>query len=323
MTSLTVGICAYNEEWNIGGLLENILTAQGLPADSEVIIVCSGQADDTAEIVSKFSERDFRVLLIQEPTRRGKAAAVNAILSTAKGEIIIFISADVIPEKGCFTGLIRAVEDGRVGIACGEPIPLERGGLFLKKVVNTLWTLHNHQLKRLSDAGTLIHASDVFCLRNGIINRIPEDIVNDDSYLAAKIKALGYEVRFVPGARVRIFGAQTVADYFLQRRRIIVGHYQVHKITGRFSYLPLSYSFLTKPGSTLKMLVEYLASRRGSVGIILTAPLEAAANLLALADIIRGRSYVRWPIVQSTKSLHHTDPRAPSKERTWPAVTPY
>ena len=51
MIPLTIGICAYNEEWNIGELLTNILSIQGIPKDAEVIAVCSGCQDGTAEVV--------------------------------------------------------------------------------------------------------------------------------------------------------------------------------------------------------------------------------------------------------------------------------
>jgi glycosyltransferase involved in cell wall biosynthesis len=199
MMSLTVGICAYNEEWNIGSLLDNILAEQSLPKDAEVIVVCSGQTDNTAKIVSKISKKDSRVHLIQELTRRGKASAVNSILSKARGQNIIFVSADVMPRHGCFTELVRTVvADGGIGIACGGAVPVERGGLLLRTIVDTLWSLHNHQLKWQSDAGTLTHATDVFCIRNGIIDKIPPDTINDDSYIAVKTKALGYAIRFVP-----------------------------------------------------------------------------------------------------------------------------
>jgi glycosyltransferase involved in cell wall biosynthesis len=75
---LTIGICAYNEEWNIGELLTNILSIQGIPKDAEVIAVCSGCQDGTAEVVREFARRDRRVKLIEEPRRLGKAAAVKA-----------------------------------------------------------------------------------------------------------------------------------------------------------------------------------------------------------------------------------------------------
>jgi glycosyltransferase involved in cell wall biosynthesis len=70
---VSVGICAYNEEENIGALLENLLTQQSLPHNSEIIVVCSGCTDETPSIVEKFARKDKRVKLILEEERRGKA----------------------------------------------------------------------------------------------------------------------------------------------------------------------------------------------------------------------------------------------------------
>lgn len=150
LTSSTVGICAYNEEWNIGHLLENILSIQELSADSEVIVVCSGQGGKSPQIVSEFCRRDSRIHLIEEPVRCGKSSAINLIFYAPKGRNIIFISADAIPEHGCFASLITAVTGNKVGIACGKPIPVQRGKLLLRLIVDTLWSIHNSQLDWLS-----------------------------------------------------------------------------------------------------------------------------------------------------------------------------
>ena len=186
MISLTVGICAYNEEWNIGSLLENLVKNQCLPSDTEIIVVCSGCKDNTATIVKQFEKRDTRVKLIEEPVRLGKAKAVNKILSEAKGANIIFLSADVTPGPNCLMALERVMVDPAIGISCGKPKPIRRGNLLIRGVVETLWGFHNWQLERLNDEGILMHASEVFCLRNGLVQQIPEDMVNDDAYMAVR-----------------------------------------------------------------------------------------------------------------------------------------
>ena len=78
-----MGICAHNEALNIGKLLNNILTKQKLPAESEVLVVCSGCTDQTVEIVKEFHNKDSRIKPIVEKERKGKASAVNQILSKA------------------------------------------------------------------------------------------------------------------------------------------------------------------------------------------------------------------------------------------------
>ncbi|HUO42769.1 MAG TPA: glycosyltransferase [Methylomirabilota bacterium] len=301
MTSLSVGICAYNEAWNMRRLLSNLTLEQGIPIDSEVIIVCSGCHDSTPDIVREFSARDSRVKLIEEPNRLGKASAVNLILSRARGEFIVFVSADVIPQPGCIIALLKPMTNRSVGISCGQPVPVARGRPLIRGIVDTLWGFHNWQLEKLNDAGLLMHASEVFCLRNGIVTSVPSDLVNDDAYIAVRAKSLGYAIKYAPQSQVGVSGPQTVGDYIRQRRRIIAGHYQVHDQTGHFSQF-LFYSVVVRPVVTFRILVAYFALHGSIRSGIATALLELAANLLAGVDRVRGKSHAIWTISTSTKT---------------------
>lgn len=131
MTSLSIGICAYNEAWNMRRLLRNITQEQGIPHDSEVIVVCSGCRDETPAIVKEFAERDSRVKLIEEPVRLGKASAVNLILEKARGDRIVFLSADVALKPNFLLALLEGMADPSVGISCGQPVPVRRGRLLM------------------------------------------------------------------------------------------------------------------------------------------------------------------------------------------------
>jgi biofilm PGA synthesis N-glycosyltransferase PgaC len=301
LTSSTIAICAHNEEWNIAELLSNLLEVQRIPSDTEIITVCSGCTDRTPEVVRGFARRDGRVKLIEESRRLGKATAVNRILHEAKGEHIVLISADVIPRPGCMKGLVEAMGDEKVGISCGKPEPIRRGRKLLRELVGTLWGFHNWQLEKLNHAGLLMHASEVFCIRKGIVKSIPREMVNDDAFLAVAAKKAGYLIRYVPESEVKIFGPQTVPDYMRQRRRIISGHYQLRAATGQFSQYVL-YSLLVRPVLTLRTLVEYVAANREITGLVVTPFVELASNLLALLDSIRGRSHTIWSISATTKT---------------------
>src|SRR5665647_1084378 len=103
---LTVGICAYNEEENLGLLLRNILEHQDISKNSEVLVVASGCTDRTVEITEEYAITDSRVKIFNEIIREGKASAINKIFANATGEAIIFISADTLPWKDCFKKLV-------------------------------------------------------------------------------------------------------------------------------------------------------------------------------------------------------------------------
>jgi biofilm PGA synthesis N-glycosyltransferase PgaC len=69
---LTVGICAYNEEKNLGKLLAQTLAQKlGHAYIKEIFVVSSASTDKTDEIVGRFMKADPRVKLLIEPERRG------------------------------------------------------------------------------------------------------------------------------------------------------------------------------------------------------------------------------------------------------------
>jgi len=86
---ITVGVCAYNEEANIGKLLAQILTQRTKEFRiKEVIVVSSGSTDKTDEIVERFAQRYGKVVLMRQRKRAGKYSAINLILKHSQTPII-------------------------------------------------------------------------------------------------------------------------------------------------------------------------------------------------------------------------------------------
>jgi len=180
--SVSVGICAYNEERDIGRLLERLLNQKTDIVDiREIIVVSSGSTDRTDEIVKAFSKRDSRVKLVTQPRRMGKASAVNEFLKRASGDVCVLESADTIPAQDAVEKLCRPFLDPRVGMTGGRPIPLNDEGTFIGFVGRLLWWLHHRISVRNPKLGELIAFRRV-------ISSIPEDVVVDECYIEAVIK---------------------------------------------------------------------------------------------------------------------------------------
>lgn len=75
------------------------LDAQTLPpADFEVIVVDDGSADGTAEVAARYAEdARARIRVVRLPENRGPAAARNAGIEVAAGQVLGFTDADCIP----------------------------------------------------------------------------------------------------------------------------------------------------------------------------------------------------------------------------------
>jgi cellulose synthase/poly-beta-1,6-N-acetylglucosamine synthase-like glycosyltransferase len=234
-----------------------------------------------------------------EKERKGKASAINQILANARKEVIVFISADTLPSKGVFSKLTSKLEAPKVGVVSGNPIPVNSSKSLVGRVVKLMWRFHGHVFEELNDAGLARHATEAFCIRNGIVNRIPSETVNDDAYIALTAKKKGWLVKYSAESTISICGPRSYLEYFQQRRRVIYGHYQLRKLTGESpQYLvhmmplhPLQVARLAR-----WLLREYDLLTLGT--FLLT---EFLVNATAIADIAFGKPHVQWTTLPSTK----------------------
>lgn len=92
---LTCVFPAFNEEENIGPLLDEALSTLGSFAPAfEIIVVDDGSRDRTADIVRMYGERYPQVRLIAHPTNLGYGHAVRSGLSSVRGDAAVFIDGD-------------------------------------------------------------------------------------------------------------------------------------------------------------------------------------------------------------------------------------
>ncbi len=109
----SIVIPAYNESQRIVPTLNRVLTyiaEQGW--DAELIVVNDGSADDTAEIVRGYVERNATVRLVENPGNRGKGYSVRNGMLQARGEVLLFSDADLSSPIEEAPKLLQALDEG-------------------------------------------------------------------------------------------------------------------------------------------------------------------------------------------------------------------
>ena len=296
MTSriLKVDIClpVHNEETNIGRLLAN-LNSQPLPPGFELeqLVVVTSSTDRTEKIAREFSRHDNRIKVIREKERRGKSAAINTMLTKAKGDVILISSGDIIPEKGSIYKLLEPFKDPSVGYTGGHPIPLDGRDTFWGYAGHVIWDLQSYFASQ--EGGKL--GGEMNAFRNGLVKKIPVDIINDDLYLQLAIEKQGYQSVYVPDAVVFSRTPQSIRDYIGQRRRVRVGHMQIKKKIGVSAAT-------ADPIAALKVVLRQM------VWLFLILMIEGSAYLLAFIDYNRNKLPTRgWSIARTTKEIKDED----------------
>ena len=305
MTRISVGICAYNEQQNIGHLLNNLLTEQELQGDSEIIVVCSGCTDLTPQVVRQFAEKDNRIRLIIEEDRLGKSSAINKILEMYEGDFIFFIPADVIPAKFTLPFMIKIIsEDSRIGVLGGSPVPTNTGEGFSGYLSHLMWRVHNRTLKYLDDLNLGNHASGEFMvLRHGVVEKIPIDVVNDDAYIAVAASLNGSLVKYCDEAKVYIKAPTNIPDYIRQRRRVVYGHFRVKQLTKEYPKT-VENMMLSDPSKSLNVLKMEIAEHPwDTMKLTVVVFIEVLINALAITDLALKKEHTVWTISKSTKKL--------------------
>ena len=126
LPGVTVIIPVSNEEVRIVRKVANT-AALRYPADRlQVLFVCDGSTDRTAELVTEHATPSMR--LIELPVRRGKAAALNAGRDHATNDILVFSDASIALEPDALEQIVAPFSDPRIGCVSGEDRIAESGG---------------------------------------------------------------------------------------------------------------------------------------------------------------------------------------------------
>lgn len=289
---VSVGIAAYNEESNIGRLLESFLTQQLKQVTiSEIIVISSGSTDKTNAIVKKIASKNPWIKLICQKKRLGKASAVNILLSQAKEDILVLSSADIILKERTLEYLIAPLRKKAVGIVGSHPIPLNDKKTFFGFASHLQWSLHHAISLHSPKMGECIAFRKIF-------KQIPILSAVDEANIESLIKGQGYKMVYASKAIVYNKGPEKLQDFILRRRHIYAGH-----MATKYEY---SYEVSTSSGLTVLLLL--LRNFSFSWRFLLFTPgvimLEAYSRLLGFLDYkLKLRSHTVWQITQTTKKL--------------------
>ena len=287
----SLGIMAHNEAANIGRLLARV-AASRLERVSvvEIMVVASGCTDDTEAIVRAAAVADPRIRLISQPTRQGKASAMNLFLRGAACDVLVLSSADLLPSEDAIERLVSPFAEPEVGMTACRPEPVNDPATFMGFAAHLLWDLHHQMNLAGFKAGEMIAFRKVF-------TRIPPHTAVDEASVEPLIRGQGYGVRYVPEAVVYNKGPETVEEFLRQRRRIYAGHLEMQAALG--------YSVSTMSGGKIAgLLLRNLDWRpRQLWWTARVVALEVYGRYLGRQDYRARRSHTVWEIAATTKEL--------------------
>lgn len=290
MVSVTIGICAYNEEQNIRRCLDSILSQDGVDL-SEILVVCSGCTDSTEDIVSEISQSHPEVRLLSQAHREGKNSAINLCLSQANSEVFVLVNADNTLERDALQNLVRPFQDSQIGMVGGHPVPVNSADDYVGFAVHMLWDMHHRLSLLYPKVGELV----AFRIP---LPPLPTSMQSDEDIIRMSLERRGLKTVYASDAIVYNKGPTTVADFVKQRTRVNIGE----------RYMKRKYDFDIPTWNKALLFSAYCSfvkDHRGSASKMLVAmALEVYSRIYAMLHVLLDRGDQKvWSQVASTKDV--------------------
>ena len=227
LSMISVVIPAYNESDNIQTCIDS-LKAQSLPQKNyEIIVVDNNSTDNTLELIKKLG------VICTVEYRKGPAAAKNAGIRLAKGNIIAFIDGDCIATKDWLKNIVSGFEISNVGCIAGSITAMENDNIsplesFLIKKG------HLSQAQHIENSFLPFAATANAAYRKEVLDRIglfdEGLLIGEDADLSWRMQLFtNYKVMYIPEAAVFHPYESRPKELFRQKRRHAYGSVMLYK----------------------------------------------------------------------------------------------
>jgi cellulose synthase/poly-beta-1,6-N-acetylglucosamine synthase-like glycosyltransferase len=224
LPAVALVVAAYNEEDFIREKIYNTL-ALDYPKDKlELIFITDGSNDNTPAIISEHPG----ILLLHQPERKGKVAAMNRAIQHVRSSLVIFCDANTLLNTACVREIVKHYEDAKVGGVAGEKKILQRGKDAAAAAGEGLYWKYESFLKKLdSDLYTTVGAAgELFSVRKSLFEQAPEGTIIEDFVQSLKLVINGYVVRYEPNAYAAEAPSASIKDEMKRKVRICAGAFQ-------------------------------------------------------------------------------------------------
>ena len=289
--SVSVVMVVRNEEAVLARKLNNLLKLD-YPGDFQIVVVSDGSTDRTESILHEHAGNP-KVHVMLNQLSGGKSAGLNAGMSVAQGDIVVFTDARQEIECGAIRLLMENFADPEVGAVSGE--------LMLGDCVNgesgsgmgLYWRIEKKVRELESLSGSVVGATGaLYAVRRELVFEVPPETILDDVFIPINVAKQGFRVVFDGRARAWDRPDLGTEREFRRKVRTLTGNYQLLQ---RAPWLlrndnPLRFEFVSH--KLIRLVVPFaLVAVLASAGF-LSGPLYRAAFWMQLG--FYGLSLLGW-----------------------------
>ncbi len=284
---LTIVIAAHNEAHAIGERVTNLLGLDYPPELVEIIVASDGSTDATVAVASGAGAGRVRVLDLE---RIGKAAALNAAVAEAGGEILVFSDANSEFATDALRRLVRPFADPAVGGVAGDQRYRSDDGDAARGAGERQYWDIDRWLKRAESAsGSVISATGaIYAIRRELFEEVATG-ATDDFITSTAVVAQGRRLVFADDAIAYEPVARDERAEFGRKVRIMTRGLQ-GVLMRRALLDPRRSGFYAVQLATHKLLRRLVAFPLLALAV-LTPTLWNAGPIYRLATVAQGAAY--------------------------------
>jgi cellulose synthase/poly-beta-1,6-N-acetylglucosamine synthase-like glycosyltransferase len=303
---VTIIVPTYNEASLIRRKLDDV-ASQDYPRELvEIIVVDSASTDGTPSIVREWveSRREFKVILVEEGVRRGKAFSLNNALRFASGEVVVVTDADSLwISRDTLANALSWFSDSRVGAVTCLKTPVGEGFAGVERGYRDFYNAV--RLGESKKYSTPVFHGELAAFRRDLLMRLggfPTDIGADDSHTATLIALRGYRAIAVDNATcAELVPGRGYHVWRIRRAQHLVQHFT--KTLKLLPKAPREFKPILVAEAWLHLLNPWLLL--AATAILLYKALTGAAIALVLVLLVAGtalltlKPYRTWIATQA------------------------
>lgn len=267
--SVTVLLAVHNGAAFIRAKLDCLLSLHYPSELLQILVISDASTDDTDHIVEEYALRGVRLLRVP---RGGKAAALNAALPYATGEILFFTDVRQIIDLDALAHLAANFTDPTVGAVTGELCMLDPSRNGEQADMELYWRYELWARGRHSLIDSIFSVTGcIYALRRSLAEPLPAGTLTDDAVFSLRAFFRGYRVIFDPAAVAYDYPTAEGGE-FSRKLRTLAGLWQLHArmptlFSGanrmRFHFLSYKFARLVLPWAILLVWAATLALPAG------------------------------------------------------------
>ena len=224
---VSVVMVVRNEEAVLAQKLRNLLELDYPERNFQIVVVSDGSTDGTEAILREYA-RNPQVHVMLNQLAGGKAAGLNAGVSIAHGDIVLFTDARQQIEGGAIRLLMENFVDAEVGAVSGElmlgdPVTGETG-----RGMGLYWQIEKRVRELEAASGSVVGATGaLYAMRRELVVEVPPETILDDVFIPMNVARQRFRVVF--DERARAWDRPDLGTHreFRRKVRTLTGNYQL------------------------------------------------------------------------------------------------